>query len=573
MRMKMSGAQIILEMLRLHEVKHVFGLPGETTLGFYREWLKCSDIEHILTHDERAAAYMAEAYAKVSGRVGISEAPSPGGSHPVPGVLESFTGAVPTICFTSDVPYNNDKRNMLSGFDQNRLYSAITKESILITKAKDIPFLIRRAFRVALSGRPGAVHIRVPMDVYTEEAEVDDLYADPCMAKWPAYRPVADFSQIDRAVKLLAAAKRPVIVCGQGALISDAGDEVRALAEELNIPVGCTMTGKGTISETHPLSIRLIGARGGTSYSNKFLETADLVFFIGSNTDSAGTDAWKLPKQSGGLKVIYLNIDGVDAGNNYRTDVVLLGDAKATVGMMVEKIRAEGIKSNAENGCEAAPAMKALDESLREFVKSTQSPIHPVRFMKELEALLPAKSHIVVEPSVGSIFSAAYIKQREQGRLFLSNYSNGALGYSLPAAIGAAVAHPDHTIIALGGDGSFHFNCGELETYARLGVNVKMIVCNNNVFGWIKGETAHVYRSDFFATDFGLVDYAGVARAFGVKAYKLDDPAKITETLKEAIEYQGPVLIELRVPDESQLVPPVPRWIPNAVEKDIPYCY
>ena len=135
------------------------------------------------------------------------------------------------------------------------------------------------------------------------------------------------------------------------------------------------------------------------------------------------------------------------------------------------------------------------------------------------------------------------------------------------------MAHPDHTIIALGGDGSFHFNCGELETYARLGVNVKMIVCNNNVFGWIKGETAHVYRSDFFATDFGVVDYAGVARAFGVKAYKLDDPAKITETLKEAIEYQGPVLIELRVPDESQLVPPVPRWIPNAVEKDIPYCY
>ena len=122
----MTGARIVLQMLRLHEIKHVFGLPGETTLRFYKEWLKCPDITHILTHDERSAAFMAEAYAKVTGKVGVSEAPSPGGGHPVPGVIESFTGSVPTVCFTSDVPYNSDKRNMLSGFDQNRLYSAIT---------------------------------------------------------------------------------------------------------------------------------------------------------------------------------------------------------------------------------------------------------------------------------------------------------------------------------------------------------------------------------------------------------------------------------------------------------------
>jgi len=259
----MKGAQILLHMLKLHEIKHVFGLPGETTLGLYREWLKCPGITHILTHDERSAAFMAEAYAKVTGKVGVSEAPSPGAGHPVPGVIESFTGSVPTLCLTSDVPFNSDKKNMLSGFDQNSLYSAITKESILVTRAKDLPFLIRRAFRVAVSGRPGAVHMRIPMDVYEEEAEVSDLYPDPCMARWPYQRPIADLKQVVKAIELLAAAKRPVIVCGQGALVSDAGDEVAALAEMLNIPVGCTMTGKGTISERHPLSIRLVGARGG----------------------------------------------------------------------------------------------------------------------------------------------------------------------------------------------------------------------------------------------------------------------------------------------------------------------
>lgn len=571
--MKMIGARIILEMLKLHGVEHIFGLPGETTLGFYREWLKFDGIKHILTHDERAAAFMAEAYAKVTGKIGISEAPSPGGSHPVPGVLESFTGSVPTICFTSDIPFNNDKRNMLSGFDQTMLYRAITKESILITKAKDIPFLIRRAFRVALSGRPGAVHIRVPMNIYVEEAEVEDLYPDLCMSDWPAYRPVADFEQIEKAIELLAQAKRPVIVCGQGALVSNAGDEVQALAEALGIPVGCTMTGKGTISERHPLSIRLIGARGGTSYSNRFLETSDLVFFIGSNTDSAGTDAWKLPKQSKDVKIISLNIDGIDVGNTYRTDAALVGDAKATLAVMIHKIKEKNIKGNAVNGIEVKSAMQELDDSILENAASEDYPIHPIRFIKALEKNLPEKSRIVVEASMASIFSAAYLIQKKQGRVFLSNYANGALGYALPAAVGAAVAHPDETIIAMGGDGSFHFNCGELETYARLGANIKMIVFNNDVFGWIKGETKHVYHADFFATDFGKVDYAGVATAFGVRSYKIGKAENIESTLKEALEYYGPVLIEVYVPDESQLVPPVPRWIPSAKKNNVPYCY
>lgn len=571
--MKMKGAQILLEMLKLHDIKHIFGLPGETTLGLYREWHNFPQISHILTHDERAAAFMAEAYAKVTGKVGVSEAPSPGAGHPVPGVIESFTGSVPTLCLTSDVPFNSDKRNMLSGFDQNRLYSSITKESILATRANDLPFLLRRAFRVAVSGRPGAVHMRIPMDVYEEEAEINDLYPDPCMARWPYQRPIADLKQVERAIELLAAAKRPVIVCGQGALVSGAGDEVIALAEELNIPVGCTMTGKGTISEIHPLSIRLIGARGGTSHSNRFLQTADLVFFIGSNTDSADTDGWKLPLSTEGPKIISLNIDGVDASNNYRTDAVLVGDAKATLGYMIQRISGSVIRGKAGNAAEIPFAMAELDRSTEVPCRCTGIPINPIRFVKELEALLPQKSFVVVEPSMASIFSAAFLVQKRPGRMFVSNYTNGALGYSLPAAVGIAAAYPDSTVFAMGGDGSFHFNCGELETYSRLGLNIKMILFCNDVFGWIKGETRHVYRSDFFATNFGKVDYAGVAAAFGVRSYKIDAPEMITAVLEEAVEYRGPVLIEVPVPDESELVPPVPRWTESAKKNGIPCCY
>ena len=571
--MKLNGARIFLEMLRLHGVKEVFGLPGETTLALYREWEKFPYIKHILTHDERSAAYMAEAYAKCAGVVGISEAPSPGGAHPVPGVLESFMGSVPTICFTSDVPYNNDKRNTLSGFDQNRLYSAVTKESFTVTRALDMPHIVRQAFKVALSDRPGAVHVRIPIDVYQEQTEIDEGELYGGVAVWPGNRTIADIGQMETALDLLALARKPVIVCGQGALASNATEEVLALAEAFSIPVGTTMTGKGVIPENHPLSIRVIGSRGGTSFSNHFLEEADLVFFIGSNTDSAGTDAWKLPPRRNQPKVIQLDVSGREIGRNYKIDASLLGDAKATITYMLSIISERKIRGNATNSIDIAPAMGALDGSLSAASNSDESPIHPVRFVKELETLLPEKALILVEPSVPSIYSAAYLVQKKAGRMFLSDYSTGALGYVLPAAVGAAIARPDHTIIALGGDGSFHFNCGELETYSRLGLNIKYFLFNNDVFGWIRGEIEHVYNAKPFATDFGRVDYCKVAEGFGVKSYKIESANEISETLRKAFSDSGPALIELPVQSQDKLVPPIPRWIPNAKKKNLPYLY
>lgn len=571
--MRMNGARIFLEMLKRHGVRDVFGLPGETTLALYREWERFPDVRHILTHDERAAAFMAEAYAKATGRVGISEAPSPGASHPVPGVLESFKGSVPTICFTSDVPFNNDKRNTLSGFDQNRLYEAVTKESLLITRACDIPHMIRRAFRTALADRPGAVHVRIPDDVYEEEIDIAEgmLYGGTCL--WPADRPVADFRKIDEAIDLLRNAERPVIVCGQGALVAEAGPEVRAIAEHLSIPVGTTMTGKGTISETHPLSIRLIGARGGTSFANRFLEEADLVFFVGSNTDSAGTDARKLPPSINQPKVIQLDISRQEAGNNYRADVSLVGDAKATLAFMMDRMKSMEPKHVTGRTQQVAHAMAELDSSIAAAAKSGELPVHPVRFVKELEKALPEKSLILVEPSVGSIYSAAYLIQKREGRMFLSGYSMGALGYSLPAAVGAAIARPDHTVVALGGDGSFFFNCGEFETYSRFGLNIKYVLLNNNVFGWIRGEIEHVYNAKPFATDFNYVDYCKIAEGFGLTTFKITDPEEIGGTLDKAFAQRGPALIEIPVRAEDAQVPPVPRWIPNAKKKGLPYLY
>lgn len=573
--MKISGARLLLEMLKLHGVRDVFGLPGETTLGLYREWGKFKDVRHVLTHDERSAAFMADAYAKASGRVGVSEAPSPGALHPAPGILESNASSIPTICLTSDVPYNYDKRNMLTGFDHNAVYSAITKESLLITRAKDIPHLIRRAFRVALSDRPGAVHVRVPMDIFVEEVETDQMYADPSMSQWPVDRPLADEAKIDEALSLLCSASKPVIVCGQGALVSGAGEEIAALAELLNIPVGCTMTGKGTISENHPFSLRLIGARGGTSFSNRFLQEASLIFFVGSNTDSAGTDAWKLPSNSPqGPEIIQLDISRVEAGNNYKTKINLVGDAKSTLAAMLKRLRGNPRQSKSVYSTKnVADAMRELENSIAKAAYSDETPVHPIRFIRELNEVIPEKSLVLTEPSTGSIFSAAYLVQKHVGRWFLSNYSMGALGYVVPAVVGAAIARPDHVVVGLGGDGSFHFNCGELRTWARYNLNIKYVLFKNDVFGWIRGEQAHVYEAEPFATDFGHTDYCKVAEGFGVKAFRIEKPTEIKNVLRRAFDEAGPVLIELHTRAQDVECPPIPRWIQNAKEQGIRYYY
>ena len=290
----LNGAQIMLKMLMLHGVKHVFGLPGETTIGWYKEWQQHSDIEYVLTRDERTASYAAESYAKITGRPCVLEAPSPGVTHCTPGITEAYLSSVPIIYFSSDIPINQDKKHGLTGVDQTKLYASICKESFVLSNAKDIPFLMRRAFRVATSGRPAPVHIRVPINVFHEEAEITDLYAEPDYSRYPAHRPVADHSKIRAAIEVLLKAKKPAIVCGQGALISRASEEVLALAEMLQIPVATTTPGKGSIPEDHPLALRVIGGRGGMAYSNQYVHDADTIFFVGSNTDSAATDHWKL---------------------------------------------------------------------------------------------------------------------------------------------------------------------------------------------------------------------------------------------------------------------------------------
>lgn len=569
----MNGAQIILKMLELHGVKHVFGLPGETTIGWYKEWRDHSNIEFVMTRDERTASYAAEAYAKITGCPCVLEAPSPGVTHCTPGITEAYLSSVPIIFFSSDIPINQDKRHGLTGVDQTKLYDSITKESFVLTNAKEIPFLLRRAFRVATSGRPAPVHIRVPINIFCEEAEISDLYAEPEYSEYPAHRPVGDHSKIRAAIDTLLEAKKPVIVCGQGGLISKASKIILELAELLQIPVATTTPGKGTIPENHPLALRVIGARGGMEYSNRYVFDADVIFFVGSNTDSAATDHWKLYGDPKSKTFIHLDIAEAHVGNNFPVKIGMVGDARASLEYMVDLIKAEHPHLTRTPVDLNSIKKTALDKVFNSNFPMPDGTISPVKLSQVLDRILPTDAIVTSEPGVSAIYPSALLTIKNPGRRYITNYSMGALGYSVPAALGASYAS-DGPIISFTGDGSFAFVIGDLETIKRSKKNVTIILTRNDTFGWIRGEAMLLDDVDEpWSTDFGRVDYLKVAEGFGFKTARITTENEIEVVLSEAIQNPGANFIEIMVPSQDKIVPFVPSWVRAAKAKNLPYYY
>jgi len=573
----MKGSELILKMLKLYEVKHVFGLPGETTLSLYVAWHDFPDIQHIMTRDERSACFMADAYARVSYRPGICESPSVGATHIVPAIVEALKGSVPLIAFTTDVPLHLERKNMLTGFDQTALFKGITKESMTVTRADEIPHVVRRAFRLATTGKPGPIHVRIPSNVLDEEAEVRDLYVQKDFVRYPGHRFVASLDKIKEAVELLLKSEKPVIVCGQGALLSQAWDEVVELAELLGIPVGTTITGKGVFPETHPLSIGVVGSRGGTSFSNKVIKDADLIFYIGCNTDYAATCGWTLPQPDENKKIIHLDISEAEVGNNYPVGVVLVGDAKATLRVLIQMIKERIAKGRSLDELPRARELRRMYEeymeSLKKHFESNEKPVNPLRFVKELSRTIPSDYILVCDPGVSAIYTATYFKVDKPGRKVIFNYSMGALGYAIPASIGAYFASPTSTVIALTGDGSFGFAAGELETISRVNGNIKIVLFNNGSYGWIRASILFGYGPKYFATDFKPIDYVKIAEGFSLEAHRVEDPGELEPALRRAFSSSDPAFIEVLVEPEDRFVPPVPSWAEKASKMGLRYVY
>ena len=554
-----TGAEAVVEMLKVHGVEIIFGLCGDTSLPFYDALARLPHgMRHILARDERSAAYMADGYARVSGKVGVCEGPSGGGvTYILPGLAEANESSVPVLCINSDISVAARGRYTLTDLDQGALMRPVTKWNAVLDRAQDVPRVFRAAFNQMTTGRPGAAHIALPFDVQNGTVDRSELWGDATLNHYPARRVAPESPFVERAARLLRDAARPVFICGGGVIIAGAESELLELAERLSAAVATTISGKGSIAEEHPLAVGVVGSNGGTPETRAIVDAADLIFFVGCRAGSVTTERWRHPAP-GKTKVIHLDVDAAVLGANYRVDAPLLGDAKLALAALNQALAA------LKRPLDAANVRKAKEEKFAKFyiiAESDDRPIKPERMIAELAQALDADAMVVADAGTPCPYLSAYYPARKTGRRFFSNRAHGALGYSLPAAIGAHFARPNAKTVSVMGDGSFGFSCGELETAARYRLPITFIVVSNSSYGWIKAGQKSGYGQRYFAVDFNTVDHAAVAAAFGVKSWHVADPRDLGNVLKQALEHGGPTLVDIVCQPLHQAKAPVSEWI------------
>ncbi len=560
----MNGAEALVRMLQLNGVKHVFGLCGDTSLPFYDALARLDHgIDHILTRDERSAGYMADAYARVTGRVGVCEGPSGGGAtYLLPGLVEANESSIAVLGITSDVSVGSRGKFPLTELDQQALYRPLTKWNTTVDRADQIPGAVRGAFRAMTTGRPGAAHICLPYDLQKHPVDDADVWAQDGHQRFPAMRTRPDAADIERAADRLVASRAPVIICGGGVIIAGACEALETLATLLNAPVCSTVSGKGTLADAHPLNAGVVGTNGGVEATRQVVMQADLVLFVGARAGSTTTEHWKYPAR--GVPILHIDADAMTIGTNYRTDVAMVGDALLALTDLNAAVRdrLEARASNAADG--RAIAGKARARKMADFAAlaaSADSPIKPERVVDALNRLLPARAIVVADPGTPCPYFSAYFEAPQSGRHFITNRAHGALGFAMSAGVGASFGRPDAMVVAAMGDGSFNFTCGELETIVRRRVPLKMIVFSNSVFGWIKASQKTGYGERYFSVDFDRTDHARVAEAFGVKSWRVEDPADVERTLKAALAHDGPALVDVISQQLQDTAVPVSQWM------------
>jgi acetolactate synthase-1/2/3 large subunit len=557
--MNLSGAEAVVEMLKAHGVEVIFGLCGDTSLPLYDALARLPHgMKHVLTRDERHAAYMADGYARVTGKVGVCEGPSGGGAtYILPGLVEANESSIPVLAINTDVSVSSRGRFTLTELDQKALMKPLTKWNAVLERSADIPRVFRAAFDAMTSGRPGAAHIALPFDVQNGPVERSDVWGDPSLGSYPSRRVAPDPFYVELAAKLLRGAKRPVFICGGGPVISGAQDELLELALRLSAPVATTISGQGSISEEHPLSVGVVGSNGGTPETRSIVDQADLVVFAGCRAGSVTTERWRHPVP-GKVKVIHIDVDAQTIGANYRVDVPLVADAKLALAALNEAM------DDLRRPLESSSVAKAKAEKFAGFdalAASNDTPIKPERVVAELSKALDADAVVVADPGTPCPYLSAYYPVRKSGRTLFSNRAHGALGYSLSAAVGAHYGRPSVKTVAVMGDGSFGMCAGELETLVRYKLPITLIVIRNAVYGWIKAGQKTGYGGRYFSVDFGITDHAKVAEAFGVKSWKVEDPAKLGAALKEAIAFGGPTLVDVVCQPLQEARAPVSEWV------------
>ncbi len=569
---EMTGGEALARMLRAHDVGPMFGMGGFQLLPFYDAVRRLGLLHHLI-NDERAGVFAADAYAKVTGRVGVCDATlGPGATNLVTGLVEALNAGTPLVVLTGDAHRLHAGKNMTQEARQIEILRPAVKEVLRIEAVERIPELVRRAFAIATSGRPGPVVLDVPEDVChgTHPFAGGDFTADPATFAAPSRRCRPDPLDLERAAERLAGARRPLMLCGGGVHISGAAGEVTALAESLELPVAHTMSGKGAIACTHRLNAGLFGRYD--RIANRLIAESDCLFVVGCKLGEIATKRYALPGHDRTL--IHLDILPEEFGRTTAATLALWGDAAATLRELGALLadRAPAIADRQRGYAEEVTGrMAAWRDGVAAKLRSNERPVSMARLVHELNGHLPADALLIADGGFAAHWAGLLYDTKRPGRGFVPDRGFASIGYGLPGAIGAALAAPGRPVVALTGDGGFNMAMGELETAVRLGLAFTLVIVDNAASGYVKALQHLMYGEGAYqSSDLAPMNYARIAEAMGCRGLRVETPEEIAPALREGLnERQRPVVIDLLVTrDPSRMLPGVDSRAARAEKGD-----
>ncbi len=556
---QMTGAKFMADMFKAYGVTHVFLVPAILRRALAE--MDLIGIKRVITHGEKAAAYMADGYARASGKPGICMAQSVGAANLAAGLQDAYLGLSPVIALTGHKRTDEQYRNAYQEIEHSKPFASVTKFSAVVDNAEQLPQLLRQAFREATTGAPAPVHLDIQgmTGDFATEAEGDlELIFESTFAQRPAFRPEADPESVRAAARALTSAQRPVIVAGGGVTSSEAQQEVVELAEMLNIPVATSLNAKGTITDNHPLAVGVVG-----SYSrwcaNRVVNEADLVFYIGSHTGSQVTNEWRVP--SPGTPVVQIDIDPRELGRTYPAEVAMHGDAKATLRRLIEVLEPIGGRSDWVG--RAQQLVQEWRDDVAPRANSEAVPIIPERLCNEITKFLPPDAVLVADTGHSGIWTGSMIDFNHPSQQYIR--CAGSLGWGLSAAMGAKCALPDQPVLCFSGDGGFWYHIAELETAVRNNINVVTVINNNSALSQDQRGDERAYAGmdgghPEELWSFTDTNFARVAESIGCFGIRVERPGDIQSALEQAFASGRPAVVDV-VTDPLDSLAPVP-WSP-----------
>ncbi|NLE91583.1 MAG: biosynthetic-type acetolactate synthase large subunit [Elusimicrobia bacterium] len=543
--MKMKGADILIECLKRENTGVIFGYPGGSVLPIF-DSLYDAGLNFVLTRHEQAAAHAADGYARATGRPGVCLATSgPGATNLTTGLATAYMDSIPVVAITGQVKTSLIGNDAFQEADVTGITRSITKHNYLVKDVLDLASIIREAFWIASTGRPGPVLVDIPVDVQQQECE----FVWPEQVCIRSYRPTlfGHPGQVKKAARMISFARRPLIYAGGGVITSGAHNELRELAEKINAPVTWTLMGIGGFPATHKLSLGMLGMHG-TAYANHAIMESDLIIAVGARFDDRVTG--RIDVFAPSAKIIHIDIDPASISKNVKVDIPMVGDARNVLGQLLEEIRSVP---------DTAEWLKTVEGWKKKYpmIYKESGRIKPQYVIEQIDAASKGKALIATEVGQNQMWAAQWYKY-DYPRTFISSGGLGTMGFGFPAAMGVKVAYPERIVFDIAGDGSIQMNIQELATCVSNKINVKIAILNNGYLGMVRQWQELFYKRRYSHTTLFNPDFVKLAQSYGAEGIRVTKREEVRPAIEKAIALDKVVMIDFRIEPEENVFPMVP---------------